>query len=370
MLTIPPATAAEVRLPSEDLSADMAFFRQIGFRLDQIFPADNPSVAVMSGHGLRLRLQRGADEAPATLRILSDDPLGFADGGADLVAPNGTRIEVARLNPPLDIPATDHQFMVRRLRDEAPWVIGRAGMNYRDLIPGRLGGSVIASHIRIPGGGPVPDMVHYHKVGFQLIYCYRGWVDVLYEDQGEAMLRLTAGDCVIQPPEIRHRVCHSSADLEVIEIGVPAEHLTTIDHQLELPNGYGDPAREFHGQRFVHHQVAHAVWAPWRLPGFQHRDTGINDGTKGVASVQVARRASGDIPTWSHDGDILFGFVLDGAMTLAAEGHGIERLAPGDAFVLPPDLAVTYSDCRDDLELLEVALPGRFATVLKDSDPQ
>ena len=70
----------------------------------------------------------------------------------------------------------------------------------------RLGGSIIASHIRIPDGGPVPDMVHYHTVGFQLIYCYKGWVDVLYEDQGNEMMRLSAGDCVIQPPEIRHRV--------------------------------------------------------------------------------------------------------------------------------------------------------------------
>ncbi len=57
-------------------------------------------------------------------------------------------------------------------------------MHYRDLIPSRLGGSIIASHIRIPDGGPVPDMVHFHKVGFQLIFCYRGWVDVVYEDQG------------------------------------------------------------------------------------------------------------------------------------------------------------------------------------------
>ena len=30
-------------------------------------------------------------------------------------------------------------------------------MHYRDLIPSRLGGSIIASHIRIPDGGPVPD---------------------------------------------------------------------------------------------------------------------------------------------------------------------------------------------------------------------
>ena len=74
------------------------------------------------------------------------------------------------------MPPTAHAFVVRRLDDGPPWVIGRAGMRYRDLIPGRLGGSIIASHIRIPDAGPVPDMVHYHTVGFQLIFCYHGWV--------------------------------------------------------------------------------------------------------------------------------------------------------------------------------------------------
>ena len=358
-------SAAEVLLPTRDVNADMAFFRGIGFRLDQIFPADDPAVAVMSGHGLRLRLQRGWEGPPATLRILSRDPLGLADGRSVLTAPNGARIEIARLNPPLEIPATEHRFMVRRLRDEAPWVIGRAGMHYRDLIPDRLGGSIIASHIRIPDGGPVPDMVHYHTVGFQLIYCYRGWVDVVYEDQGPP-IRLTGGDCVIQPPEIRHRVLVASDNVEVIEIGVPAEHVTTIDHDMELPNRTVNPDRSFHGQRFVHHRMAGAPWSPWRLPGFEHRETGIEAGTHGVASVQVARRTTGDVPAWRHDGDILFTFVLEGTMTLAAAGHDTDRLGAGDAFVVPPGLAITYSDCSQDLELLEVAVPGRFATDLQN----
>ncbi|MCP3914678.1 MAG: hypothetical protein GY711_03860 [bacterium] len=39
----------------------MSFFtEQLGFRLDVVFPADDPSVAVVSGHGVRLRLERGA----------------------------------------------------------------------------------------------------------------------------------------------------------------------------------------------------------------------------------------------------------------------------------------------------------------------
>jgi hypothetical protein len=47
-------------------------------------------------------------------------------------------------------------------------------MLYRDLVPSRLGGRYIASHISIPGGGPVADWVHYHRIAFQMIYVRRG----------------------------------------------------------------------------------------------------------------------------------------------------------------------------------------------------
>lgn len=354
---------AEVRLPTNELRDDLPFFtKTLGMKLDMIFPADDPSVAALSGHGLNIRLERGAPEYPGTIRILTDNPDGFADGKRELIAPNGTRIEIDQLTPVVNQPKTIHEFAVRRLRDEAPWIIGRAGMNYRDLVPSRLGGAIICSHIRVPGGGEVPDMVHYHTVGFQLIFCYKGWVDVLYEDQGDEIMRLNAGDCVIQPPKIRHRVCHASPDIEVIEIGVPAEHVTTIDHDFVLPNGHGDPDREWDGQKFVHHVNDKATRQPFRIPGFTCLDTGISEGTKGVAGIQVVRVGGGSAPETSHDSDILFTFVMEGEMTLKAEGHNPHRLKAGDAFTIPPGMQARYGECSDDLELLEAALPGVFNT--------
>ncbi|MFT7596463.1 MAG: quercetin dioxygenase-like cupin family protein, partial [Paracoccaceae bacterium] len=353
-------TIAEMRLPTNELRDDIPFYtKTLGMRLDMIFPADDPQVAGFSGHGLRLRIEKGAPESPGTIRILSDDPDGFADGARRLTAPNGTRIEIEDIDPPLVMPATEHAFMVRRLADQAPWVIGRAGMNYRDLVPGRLGGAMIASHIRIPGGGPVPDMVHFHKVGFQLIFCIHGWVDVAYEDQGEPM-RLHAGDCFVQPPEIRHRVLQSGDDVQVIEIGVPAEHVTEIDHDMTLPTPHLRPEREWDGQRFVFNQGAGAEWSPFRLPGYDSRDTTIAANTKGVAGVQVIRRGQGD-PVWtSHDSDILFTFVMQGQVTLEGDGQDLHALEPGDAFVIPPGMKTRLSDPSDDIELLEVTLPGVF----------
>ena len=361
-----PIQSAEIVVPSDDVRDDLAFFTsKLGFRLEQIFPADDPEVAVISGHGVRLRLDArcAADTPFPKLRLLAEDP-GVLIGGNDyLAAPNGMFIEVKPHHEPLLTPRAQHQYVVRRLADLESWVIGRAGMHYRDLIPDRLGGAIIASHIRIPGGGPVPDMVHYHTVGFQLIFCVKGWVELVYEDQGPPF-RLLAGDCVIQPPEIRHRVLHAAEDLEVLEIGVPAEHITTIDHEMTLPNGPANADRRFQGQRFIHHKQAEAQWHPWRIPGFEHRDTGILDATNGVANVQVARWQGGETATSSHDCDILFHFVMSGLMRLEVEGQEASTLTAGDAFVIPPGKQSSFKECSDDLELIEVALPGAFKTQL------
>ena len=355
-------TRAEIRLPTQELRDDLPFYTKVlKMRLDMIYPADSPEVAVLSGHGLRIRIQKGAAESPGTLRILTDDPDTFADGARQLTAPNGTKIEIDHLNPPMILPATEHAFVVRRLADQAPWVLGRAGMSYRDLIPSRLGGAMIASHIRVPDG-PVPDMVHFHKVGFQLIFCVAGWVDVLYEDQGD-ILRITAGDCFIQPPGIRHKVLQSEA-VQVVEIGVPAEHVTEIDHDMALPTAHFRPDREWEGQRFVHNIGAAGTYHPFRIPGFEARDTTINTNTKGVASVMVARPSGAAAPWTKHAGDILFTFVMAGEMTLEGQGKDPYRLSPGDAFVIPPDMATRYTDTTPDLYLIEVSLPGNPHTTL------
>ena len=355
-------TAAEVYLPVDDLKTEMPFFlNDLGFRLDEIFPADDPAVALVSGHGMRIRLDRGYDSAPGRIQLRCDDPDAFADGQRQLTSPSGNHIDIVDAAPSLNQPETQHSFMVRHLRDGDAWVIGRAGMRYRDLIPDRLGGSIIASHIRIPDGGPVPDMVHYHTVGFQLIFCYRGWVKLVYEDQGPPFI-LEAGNCVIQPPEIRHRVLEASDNVEVLEIGVPAEHITTIDHDMTLPNDVLNPARSWQGTRFIHHKQADAIWAPWRITGWESRDTGIGHATSGVAGVHVARPKDPSGHWTSHNTDILFTFVKEGALTLEVVGEKPVSLVAGDAFVLPPFIKARYIDPSDDCELIETALHAQFET--------
>lgn len=319
---------APLVLTVPDLGEAIEFFTcRLGFRVDMILPADAPHNAVLSGQGVMLRL-----ETNGTLETPSDSAS--------------------------DEPAGDRGFVISRFNStdsNDAWRVGRAGMQYRDLIPGRLGGRFIASHIRIPDGGETPDYVHYHKVRFQMIYCKAGWVRVVYEDQGPPFM-LEAGDCVLQPPEIRHRVLESSPGLEVIEISCPAVHETWADHEIQLPTREVLPERLFGGQRFVRHCARTARWTPWRLDGFEASDTGIAAATNGLAAACFVKSNLGfTAMAHGHAGELLFLFLLQGELSLNSHGGGNHQLQAGDSCVIPAGVDYTLR-AGAGLEMLEVSL--------------
>jgi mannose-6-phosphate isomerase-like protein (cupin superfamily) len=122
------------------------------------------------------------------------------------------------------------------------------------------------------------------------------------------------------------------------------------------------PERKFSGQKFVHSKASDADWAQSRLPGFISRDTKICENTQGVASVNLIKRGTGIPVLASHTSDIHFSFVLEGSLTLEGVGQPAQELKSGDAFVIPPKMKVRYLNPSDDIELLEVSLPGEFKT--------
>lgn len=349
---------AQVVLPRRDLAATLAFFTdRLGFKVSLIFPADAPHTAVILGHGVALRLETGAPTAPMMLRLLCDLAALPAGTPHVLASPDGARIELVEARPAVVVPDAAQEFVLTRMSDG--WGVGRAGMQYRDLIPSRLGGRFIASHIRIPVGGPVPDYVHFHRIRFQMIFCKAGWARLVYQDQGAPFL-FNAGDCVLQPPEIRHRVLESGDGLEVIEIGCPAEHETFADHVMTLPTPHLLPERDFGGQRFVRHVAAEATWRPWRAAGFEARDIGIGDATDGLAGVRVVRARDGAKAAFgAHGGEFLFLFVLAGELGLDVEGHGAHRLQANDSCVIPADAGYAL-EAAAGTELLEVTLPAEL----------
>src|SRR4051812_46920367 len=119
---------AEQLLVCTDFNAALERLRTSGARLGVIFPAGNPHTAPLTQDGKRLRLTSRPDAPPPS----------------------------AELSPFLP------EFVVTRAGNAAGE--GRAGMRYRDLIPSRLGGRYIASHISIAEGGPVADWVHFHRI--------------------------------------------------------------------------------------------------------------------------------------------------------------------------------------------------------------
>jgi quercetin dioxygenase-like cupin family protein len=304
---------SELDLICADFNGALAWLRELGARVDVIFPADEPHSAVLSHDGTIVRLRARADAE----------------------------------QPPTGLPDFRPEFLVTGAGAASE---GRAGMRYRDLIPSRLGGRYIASHIMIEEGGPVADWVHYHRIAVQLICVRKGWVRVVYEGQGEPFV-MAAGDMVLQPPEIRHRVLESAPGLEVVEVTCPALHETLAEHEMILPNGSSEPERRFGGQRFLHHKAAISRWEPWH--GAEAQATDVAAATAGLADARLVRPgalAAVEVP--GHAGELVFGFVLEGAVRL--ECRGAHPLGPADAFVIPPGEGWRLHGASADFRLLHV----------------
>ncbi|MBV8370204.1 MAG: cupin domain-containing protein [Candidatus Eremiobacteraeota bacterium] len=109
---------------------------------------------------------------------------------------------------------------------DANWNDGLRGFfAYRDLgVAQATEGRVGAHVIRARGASNEPGEPHRHALDFQLVYVLRGWVDFEYDGVGR--VRLEQGSSVVQPPGIRHAELAHSADLEMLEITLPASFET------------------------------------------------------------------------------------------------------------------------------------------------
>ena len=142
----------------------------------------------------------------------------------------------------------------------------------------------------------------------------------------------------------------SSPGLEVIEISAPALHETLADHDLELPGG-DQPARRYNGQMFLRHVAADTPWTAFN--GGEAQETRVSEATDGLAEVRTIRPGGASAISISpHEGELVFGFVLDGSACL--EHRGSIEIGPGDAFAIPPGEAWRLSEMSRDFRLLHV----------------
>lgn len=119
-----------------------------------------------------------------------------------------------------------HGFMVNH-RARSKFV--RRGLRnyfeYRDLgIRRATRGKVVAHVIRARRGKAPHGQWHRHDCRVQFVYVLQGWA--VFEYEGVGRVRMKAGTCFYQPPNIRHREIRHSPDLQMIEVVAPADFKT------------------------------------------------------------------------------------------------------------------------------------------------
>ena len=105
----------------------------------------------------------------------------------------------------------------------------RSTFAYRDLGIRRATGGMAGAHViraedlppRTNGAGTGR---HSHTLDFQMVYVLKGKVTFWYAGRGK--VAMGPGDCVYQPPGIRHELIDWSRDMELLEITMPAEFAT------------------------------------------------------------------------------------------------------------------------------------------------
>jgi len=130
----------------------------------------------------------------------------------------------------MDSSSSPQRFVVSHL-DEADFKTGglRNYSTYRDLGIAEASNGLAEAHVirMVVPFRPELSVRHHHDVQFQMVYCLKGWFETEFE--GVGVRRLLAGSSWLQPPGIRHTVRGWSDDCELLEIILPAEHVTAND---------------------------------------------------------------------------------------------------------------------------------------------
>ena len=123
--------------------------------------------------------------------------------------------------------------------------------------------------------------------------------------------------------------------------------------------------------------VSHADSSTFRAEGlrafFAYRDLGILEATDGQVVAHVIRAVPGaEFAGTRHHHDVSFQlvYVLKGWIEFDYEGVGPVRLTAGSCVHQPPSIRHTEIGHSDDVEMLEIVMPGRFDTVTHPAPTQ
>lgn len=118
-------------------------------------------------------------------------------------------------------------------------------------------------------------------------------------------------------------------------------------------------------QGFVASHAKDAVFERGLRSFFEYRDLGIKKATEGRVVAHVIRAAAGsDFSSQPHlhRTDFQLVYILKGWIEFEYEGQGAVRLEAGSCVHQPPGIRHRELGHSEDIELLEVVLPGNFST--------
>ena len=123
-------------------------------------------------------------------------------------------------------------------------------------------------------------------------------------------------------------------------------------------------------ERFVATHAHNATFERGLRSFFEYRDLGITQATEGRVVAHVIRAAQGaefSSQPHLHRTQSQLVYVLKGWIEFEYEGQGVVRLEAGSCVYQPPGIRHRELGHSEDVEMLEVVMPGNFATELVDA---
>ena len=120
-------------------------------------------------------------------------------------------------------------------------------------------------------------------------------------------------------------------------------------------------------QRTTIHHASDADFAIGLRPFFAYRDLGVQGATDAGFGAHVIRAVPGKHaePEWHmHELGFQFIYILNGWVEFEYEDAGVVRLDKGSSAYQPPRIRHRELNHSDDLEILEITMPGQFETAL------
>jgi len=121
---------------------------------------------------------------------------------------------------------------------------------------------------------------------------------------------------------------------------------------------------------FVATHAANATFERGLRSFFEYRDLGIKSATEGRVVAHVIRAAGGaefSSQPHLHRTSFQLVYILKGWIEFEYEGEGVVRLEAGSCVYQPPGIRHRELGHSEDVEMLEVVMPGEFPTELVDS---